>query len=143
MGLIGVREQSQRFGSIGQGTPFVLADLIEYLVEKGHGLLIVFVGAQDAKRSESTKPPIGGGFHGRRWQTWLFPPMVPCRTPHSLHSSRGLRRTDKGDGFALVSSVDTKILPIDRDHVVARIKLAHADEAKVSEIGLTVGIAIR
>ena len=78
MGLIGVREQSQRFGSIGQGTPFVLADLIEYLVEKGHGLLIVFVGAQDAKRSESTKPPIGGGFHGRRWQTWLFPPMVPA-----------------------------------------------------------------
>ena len=54
-----------------------------------------------------------------------------------------MRRIDKGDRFALVPSVDAKIFVIDSDNAMAWIKLAHADEAKVSEIGLAVGIAAR
>src|SRR5262249_11378229 len=38
----------------------VLADFIDYLIENGHGLLIVLLGSQHTKRNESTKPPIGG-----------------------------------------------------------------------------------
>ena len=57
--------------------------------------------------------------------------------------SISLRRIDKGDRFALVPSIDAKILVIDSDNAVAWIKLAHANEAKVSEIGLAVGIAAR
>ena len=61
MGLfIGVDEQGERFGQIGQAMGFVLADLIEDLVENGHGLSIVLLRAQDAERNKSTKPPVGG-----------------------------------------------------------------------------------
>ncbi|MBI4487777.1 MAG: hypothetical protein HY694_01710 [Deltaproteobacteria bacterium] len=38
--LIGVDEQSKSFGQISQGMRFVLADLIEYVIEDGHGLSI-------------------------------------------------------------------------------------------------------
>lgn len=43
-----------------------------------------------------------------------------------------VRRTDKGDGFAFVPPVDAEIFAIHRDDAVAGVKLAHADEAKVS-----------
>ena len=61
---------------------FVLADLIDYLIEHWQRLSIVLFGAQYAKRNESTKPPIGGvGFadeggrhtnysNGPDWNAW-------------------------------------------------------------------------
>ena len=157
MGLfIGVDEQSQRFGQIGQGMGFVLADLIDYLIEHCYGLSIVLLGAQHAERNESTKPPIRGlgfadkgGRHGyflqwsRLYSAEESPVGVKGFYKPVFRPSRSLRRIDKGDCFALVPSVDTKILVIDSDNAVAWIKLAHADEAKVSEIGLAVGIAAR
>jgi hypothetical protein len=61
MGLfIGVDEQGQRFSQIGQGMGFVLADLIDYLIEHCYGLSIVILGTQHAERNESTKSPVGG-----------------------------------------------------------------------------------
>jgi hypothetical protein len=57
--FIGVDEQGQRFSQIGQGMGFVLADLIDYLIEHCHGLSIVLLGAQYTHRNESTKSPTG------------------------------------------------------------------------------------
>jgi hypothetical protein len=157
MGLfIGVDEQGQGFSQLGQGMRFVLADLIDYLIEHCRGLSIVLLGAQHAERNESTKPPIGGvgfadkgGRHGyflqwsRLYSAEESPVGVKGFYKPVFRPSRSLRRIDKGDCFALVPSVDTKILVIDSDNAVAWIELAHADEAKVSEIGLAVGIAAR
>jgi hypothetical protein len=38
-----------------------------------------------------------------------------------------------------ISSVDTEVLAVNGDNARARIKLAHADEPKVNQIGLPVG----
>jgi len=43
-----------------------------------------------------------------------------------------MRRADKGDGFPFVPSVDAEIFAIDCDDAVARVKLTHADETKIS-----------
>src|SRR5215467_2372822 len=58
--FIRVDEEAQRFCEISQGMSLVLADLIDYLIENGHGFSIVPLGAEHAERNESTKPPIGG-----------------------------------------------------------------------------------
>ena len=50
-------------------------------------------------------------------------------------------RADKGNGFAFVPPVDAEIFAIHCDDAVVGVKLAHADEAKVGEIGLTVAVA--
>src|SRR5262245_54396972 len=154
--FIGVDKHGQRFSQIGQGMRFVLADLIDHLIEHCHGFPIVLLGAQHAERNESTNPPIRGlsfadkcGRHRyllqwpRLYSAEESPVGVKGFPQTCVPPSRSLRRIDKGDRFALVPSIDAKILVIDSDNAVAWIKLAHANEAKVSEIGLAVGIAAR
>jgi hypothetical protein len=46
---------------------------------------------------------------------------------------------DQRDGFALVSAVDPKVLVHSNDSVL-RVKLAHADQAEVGQIGLAIGV---
>jgi hypothetical protein len=52
-------------------------------------------------------------------------------------------RTNYGNSFALVPAVDPEIIIVNRDDAVAGIELAHANEAKVGQIGLAVGITAR
>src|SRR5204863_4736479 len=54
-------------------------------------------------------------------------------TSLGLHSSN-LRRADQRDDFSLVSSVHTEVRSVHRDHAMAGMKLAHANEAKISEV---------
>jgi hypothetical protein len=49
----------------------------------------------------------------------------------TLHHQLWTRRADKGDGFTFVPPVDAEIFVIHSDDAVARVKLAHADEAKI------------
>ena len=49
----------------------------------------------------------------------------------TLHHQLRTRRADKGDGFTFVPSVDAETFVIYCDDAVARVKLAHVDEAKI------------
>ena len=62
---------------------------------------------------------------------------------NTLRHQLRMRRTDKGNGFAFVSPVDAEIFAIHRDDAVVGVKLAHADEAKIGQIGLAVAVAAR
>jgi len=50
-------------------------------------------------------------------------------------------RADEGNGLTFVPAVDAEIFSIHYYDAVARIEIAHADQAKVGEIGLTISIA--
>ena len=52
-----------------------------------------------------------------------------------------LRRADKRDDFALVAAVDAEVGFVGGKERVARVEFAHADEAEIGEVGMTVGIA--
>jgi hypothetical protein len=71
-------------------------------------------------------------------------PVSPlrCFACKRLAKSR-VRRADKRDRFPFVSPVDTKIFAIDCDDAMARVKLAHANQAKISEIRAAIAITAR
>jgi len=49
----------------------------------------------------------------------------------NLASHLGTWWADKGNGFAFIPAVNAEIFVIHGDEAVARVKLAHADEAKI------------
>jgi hypothetical protein len=50
-------------------------------------------------------------------------------------------RADQRDDLAFVSAVNAEIL-IDCDHAAVRIKLAHPDQTKIGQIGLSICVAL-
>jgi hypothetical protein len=53
------------------------------------------------------------------------------------------RRTDEGDRLTFVAPVDPEVAAIHGDDAVARVELAHADEAEVREVGAPIGVSLR
>src|SRR5438045_590308 len=51
-----------------------------------------------------------------------------------------LRRSQQRDDFPLVAPVDAEV-GVDGDERVVRIEFAHADQAEIGEIGVTLGVA--
>ena len=54
-----------------------------------------------------------------------------------------MKRTDEGDRFPFVPAINPEIFAVYCDDAVARVQLAHADEAKIGEIWAAIAIAAR
>lgn len=54
-----------------------------------------------------------------------------------------MRRTDEGDRFPFVPAINAEIFAVYCDDAVARVQLAHADEAKIGEMWVAIAIAAR
>src|ERR1019366_9491372 len=52
-------------------------------------------------------------------------------------------RAEHGDRFPLVAAIDSEIVLVNRDYGVPWIQLAHPNQTKIGEIGLTVLVALR
>ena len=61
----------------------------------------------------------------------------------TLRHQLWMRRTDKWDGFAFVPLVDAEIFAIHCDDAVVGVKLVHAGDAEVGQIGVAIAIAAR
>src|SRR5207302_2964561 len=53
------------------------------------------------------------------------------------------RRADQRDGLTFVSPIDAEIFPVDGDNGMPWKQFAHANQAKVRQIRLTIGITFR
>src|SRR5437764_10641939 len=51
-----------------------------------------------------------------------------------------LRRTEQRNGLPLVSAVDSKVLLVHRDQGMARVKLAHSNQAQIGEVSIPVRV---
>jgi hypothetical protein len=58
-------------------------------------------------------------------------------------SKSRMRRTNQGDRFPFVPPIDAEVFAVNCDNAVARVKLAHADETKIGQIGVAITIAAR
>jgi hypothetical protein len=52
-----------------------------------------------------------------------------------------MRRTDERDRFPFVPAINAEIFAVYCDDAVARVQLAHADEAKIGEIWVAIALA--
>ena len=68
-------------------------------------------------------------------------PSLSVLGPHCRQPSKS-RWADEGNGLALVAPVDAEVSAVNGEHAVARIELAHTNEAEVREVGLPIRVSL-